>query len=298
MYEDINLLKLLDSLKKQADCLKDQVNLGIIDSDGAALELEMITKKEKALKEQFVCSKHITNDGNKRTITHHLPTSGNPKDYYITKMADGSKIKACSYDKLIEKLFSFYSDGLYDFTINTIFEVALREKAVTENPKQNTLDRINSDYKRYINKDFSSLDIRFISDKDLKRFLQDYVSKHHPKETSFLALKGILNIIFDYAYSHKLISENPLAYIKNKVYLKSCDTYHASPEEKILSPAEIKILQDEVRYRMTTKRWGAYYINGYAMLFAIETGVRVGELCALRWSDIKKKTLFIFMHSS
>lgn len=89
------------------------------------------------------------------------------------------------------------------------------------------------------------------------------------------------------------ISENPVDYIKNQPYLKSCDTKRAKPEEKILSPDEIELLKSEVRHRMTLKKYGNYYINGYAMLFAIETGVRVGELCAIRWEDIKEHSIHI-----
>ena len=75
--------------------------------------------------------------------------------------------------------------------------------------------------------------------------------------------------------------------------MKSCDTRKPKPEEKILSPEEIDILKKEVRHRMTLKKYGRYYINGYAMLFAIETGVRAGELCAIRWEDIREKSIHI-----
>jgi integrase len=44
---------------------------------------------------------------------------------------------------------------------------------------------------------------------------------------------------------------------------------------------------------MTLDKYGSYYINGYAMLFAIETGVRVGELCALKWEDIEEESIHI-----
>ena len=75
--------------------------------------------------------------------------------------------------------------------------------------------------------------------------------------------------------------------------MKSCDTRKARPEEKILSPEEIDSIKEEVRHRMSLKKWGSYYINGYAVLFAIETGVRVGELCALKWSDITENSIHI-----
>ncbi|MCR5415965.1 MAG: hypothetical protein K6E79_04140 [Pseudobutyrivibrio sp.] len=47
----------------------------------------------------------------------------------------------------------------------------------------------------------------------------------------------------------------------------------AKSEEKIFSPDEIEMLKDEVRRRIDSglKRFGDYYINGYAMLFAIES---------------------------
>ena len=75
--------------------------------------------------------------------------------------------------------------------------------------------------------------------------------------------------------------------------MKSCDTRKAKPEDKILSPEEIDSIRQEVRYRMTKKKWGEYYINGYAVLFAIETGVRAGELCALKRADITENSIHI-----
>ncbi|MBR4182555.1 MAG: tyrosine-type recombinase/integrase, partial [Lachnospiraceae bacterium] len=68
--------------------------------------------------------------------------------------------------------------------------------------------------------------------------------------------------------------------------MKSCDTRKPRPEEKILSPEEIGMLKAEVRRRMTMKKYGRYYINGFAFLFSVETGVRIAELCAIKWEDI------------
>ncbi len=44
---------------------------------------------------------------------------------------------------------------------------------------------------------------------------------------------------------------------------------------------------------MTMKKYGRYYINGYALLFAIETGVRVAELCSLMWDDVLDNCIHI-----
>ena len=84
-------------------------------------------------------------------------------------MPDGKRIKAVSYDKLMDKLYNYYDDGLLDFSVEFALNAALEEKAVTET---------------------------------------------HPKKKTFLSFKGILDLIFEYAYMHKIIVENPVSYVK------------------------------------------------------------------------------------
>lgn len=293
MEKTLEIRKLIHNLKNQKESLKYELNLGIIDSNGAENELEMINKKEQALKEQLVQLNHVTADGTPRSISYHEPTENNPKAYWITKMPDGKKVKASTREALIDKLFTYYADGISDMTLGSIFKAALAEKAATENPKKNTLDKNEADFKRFISADLATRDIRQFTELEIKKYIQEWVNREHPKQKAYLGFKGVLNLIFGYAYSHKLIAENPLEFIKNKPYMKSCDTRKAKPEDKILSPEEIDSLKAEVRRRMTMVKYGSYYINGYAMLFAIETGVRVGELCALKWEDIHETSIHI-----
>ncbi|SFN93386.1 Site-specific recombinase XerD [Pseudobutyrivibrio sp. UC1225] len=295
--KNIEIIKLMYKLQADVESLNSEINLGIIDASGARDELELLNIKQQRLRDQLVFSNHVTNDGQPRNIKHHTPTDGDPKDYYITIMADGKRIKAVSYDKLIDKLYNYYADGLLDFSVASVFNAALNEKAVTENPKPRTIEKNRGDFKRFISDDFAKKDIRTISEVDLKKFIQEWVTETTPKKKTFLSFKGILNMIFEYAYMHKIIVENPVSYVKNRPYMKSCDTSKAKSEEKIFSPEEIQMLKDEVRRRINSglKRFGDYYINGYAMLFAIETVVRVGELCALKWEDIHEN--YIHIHS-
>jgi len=131
MEKNKEIIKLIENIKNQRESLQSQLNLGIIDSDGAGYELEMINKKERALKTQLVLANHVTMDGTPRSISYHEPTESNPKAYYITKMADSKKIKATTYDGLIDKLYNFYADGISDMSLKSIFMAALAEKAVT-----------------------------------------------------------------------------------------------------------------------------------------------------------------------
>ena len=277
---------LIEDLMRQRLSLQTQFEAGIINSVDVTTEIELISKKERKLKEQLIEKLHVTESGEMRSIHHHEPTPENPKDYYITKLANGTKIKGSTYESLLNKLYIHYTDGLSDFSIGKIFKVAVKEKEVTENPDPKTILKDKNDFKRFITDDFAKRDIRHVTELDIKKYCQKWVTSAHPKKKTYLTFKSLLNIIFRYAKRHHIIDVNPLESISNKPYLKSCDTTKPKPEDKILSPEEIDSLKEEVRHRMTLKKYGKYYIHGYAMLFAIETGVRVAELCALKWEDI------------
>lgn len=81
--------------------------------------------------------------------------------------------------------------------------------------------------------------------------------------------------------------------MKNKAFLKECDCSKSSKEEKIFSEDEINLIRDTVRKYMTYERYAGYFINGYAILLAIETGMRADELPALKWSDVHDNYIHI-----
>lgn len=148
-------------------------------------------------------------------------------------------------------------------------------------------------FQRFIDPKLWGRDIRHISKADLKAHTQDMVNRLHPKKKAFLAYKGVLNLIFDFAVEYDMIPASPVTAIRNSVYLKSCDVRQATPEEKILSPSEIERVKKTVREYMTHKRYNGYFINGYAILFAIETGCRAAEIPALKWSDVRDDYIHI-----
>ena len=55
------------------------------------------------------------------------------------------------------------------------------------------------------------------------------------------------------------------------------------------------LIKEEVRSRFKQKKYNGYFINGYAILLAIETGMRAGELSSLKWTDLKSN--YIHIHS-
>ena len=291
-----NLESALEDIQQQRGLLQKQLDLGIISLVDATREFDMIKEKELLIKMKLVDEVHVCDDGSPRTIRTDAKT-GN----VFTKLKGGKLLKAKDLERMYDKLYSIYFGDYVQNSIDDIFELALREKESTENPKQGTVARYRTDYNRFISADLRKKNICTLTEIDLKTYTQNLVNgKEQIKGKSFMAYKGVLNLIFGYATAHGIIVKNPVQSIRNAVYLKSCDNSKPKSEDKIFTPQEIQMMVDEVKRRESSgsSRWGnGYYVYSYAMQFSIQTGVRVGELCGLMWNDIDFDNELIHIHA-
>ena len=281
---------ILHNYSQQKNYLSSSISCGIMDEVGVANELTMINKKEIELKEKILQSIHITNAGNLRSISYV-----SSKGLWQTKMPDGKKLYGKTREILVNKLFEEYGLSLIDTSVANIFKLALDEKARCENNNPKTISHLESEYRRFISDDFAGKNLVNLTGIDLKEYTQTLVQTTTLTKKAFFAYKGVLNLIFNYAMDHKIISENPVKAIKNRLYYKSCDVSHRKADDNIFSDAEIEEIKSTVRKRMSHVKYNGYFINGYAILFAIETGTRVAEICSLKWSDIHED--YIHIHS-
>lgn len=282
------ILEQLRDYKNQINAIQTLLIGGTISPVAAAEEIEKMNEKERKLKELLVNQNHVTNDGKPRKIAFQ-----ESKQLFYTIMPDKTKLYAKSKDALYEKILCYYNLSIEKNSVQNIFNRALKEKQSTENCDTKTLEHYRSDFRRFITNELATKEIASVTSSDLKAYTQTLVTQNTIKKKAFLGYKGLLNLIFTYALSQGIIKSNPVLAIQNKHYLKSCDTHAATSEEKIFSLEEIEEIKAEVRKRMVQKKYQGYFINGYAILFCIETGVRAGELCALKWTDILEDKIHI-----
>lgn len=275
--------------------LKTELNSSMIISDAAIAYHSELLKNEYRLKKDLVQKSHITNNGSPRSISYHEGgIKGYPSGYYYTKLGNGRIVKRKTELELLDFLLSYYSITVGDTSIRSVWNLALGEMRRTKTSTQKTFDELEYAYKRYIPDHFSQKDIRNVNEIEIRELCKALVTTRPAdapvawrfKESAFLTFKGILNIIFNFALRENMISQNPVTKVENAEYIKLCESKRRNALDKTLKPDEIEMILKELSKRFEQKRYHGYYVYGYMIQLAIETGMRAAELCSLKWIDI------------
>lgn len=296
-------ISLLDSIRKieQLKCdIAICFNCGtIIDAD-TAFQIEMLNKQQLKLKQQLINEVHITKDGTQRKIEYK-----ESKGLWMTMMSDKSKVYGKTKEIVIDKLMEKYGLSLRDYSFKTVFEEAIAHKDRTEAVNPETLYHLQATFNRFIDSNLADTDIRNITCDSLSEYTLNMLrtaqkvdkqgATHKVKKKAYLGFKSVLNVVFEYALLKDMITINPLTKFNNKAFLKECDCSKAVSAQKIFSDDELNTIKKAVRSYMKCKRYNGYFVNGYAILLSIETGMRAGELSSLKWSDIHDN--YIHIHS-
>ncbi|MCR5311197.1 MAG: tyrosine-type recombinase/integrase [Lachnospiraceae bacterium] len=276
---------LIRDIDRQKKDLLNLENKGIVEGVGVAIN--ELNKKEFKLKEEQVLKIH-SNAITQTMVEKH----GRMVPRYQTRC--GNVRPRCStYEGLIEKLYALYFEGVIitDYSFRNIFELALEEKIRKEDPKEKTVRDIRSSYKAFITDEFGGKDIRRITKSQLMEYIQEVSKELCPTKKRFYKLKGVLNLVFDYACDteRRILDVNPVPK-DNKVFQKNITPSSKHPEDKAFQPKQVQMIQDYLWQRVRTQK---YDVNGFAILFSSVTGVREGEIPSLKWEDVEENRIHI-----
>lgn len=142
--------------------------------------------------------------------------------------------------------------------------------------RNNTRTRYKSIYQKHISPYLGNYKLRDIKQIDIKRLINDMDKNNYHYETKN-AVRILLVDIFNKAINNEYLMKNPAKGITVK-----------RDEEK-----DIRVLSVEEQTIFFDSCKGTFYDNLYVV--AVSTGMRIGELVALRWSDIDldKKVIHI-----
>ena len=254
----------------------------MIDGSIISLDSDETRKFREMVKEKYVATNHkrkisyVESRGIWRTFV------GNPRKEVTRKTKEA----------LIDCLYDYYvKDSLSDSTVMEVFNRRQEYRRNSLNRSSGTIDRDRQAFVRVFDEEFCSFKIKCLTDEIISSYINMRSRQLHIKERALQDAVRILNGVFDYAMKKdKIIMDNPVTRIDMDNYYQNCDLSMKSSDEKIFTEDEISNIEDRIREEIADK---TYDFIGYAMLFSIATGVRVGEIPVLKWEDITDKGVHI-----
>lgn len=147
----------------------------------------------------------------------------------------------------------------------------------------NTIYKYRCDFKRFFEDDkICKEDISRINDEYICLFIQRLLGRKQIQYRALKAMFGYMNGVFEKAIIDKVIDSNPCKYVDLPTFKHLCQ----EEKEKSVSERTLSVTEKNVLLKKLNCDNKPDYIVKYAVELAMYTGMRVGELAALRWEDI------------
>lgn len=237
---------------------------------------------------------------------HKYPVYNSEKSGWLTTIDDDNypggkrKIRKSSEEKLWEALAVWYLDNPNkESTLSEVYEMWLEWKRTPSNAAN--IKRLEISWNSYyanepLSQELINKPMRKLTSMELRNWAESLLKKHHPvNNKKFSRIFQIVNECFEFASDEdvNIVKENLWLRAKKKIN-KSLISVYSTPSD------ETQVFSNEDRRQMKQMVYDdlIQYSNrptsaGLQILFLFETGLRIGECCGLKWSDIKNGRLYI-----
>lgn len=205
---------------------------------------------------------------------------------YLPNAEKGRVLKKRSSRAELEKDIIGYLKKMEVITFDILFHEWIDTKLEYGDIKKQTYDRYEADYIRFFpGSDISKKDFRQITEMDLEHFIKTSIHDQELTRKSYSGLRLIIMGTFKYAIKHGYtkisISQffGDLDLSKRIFRQKNIDK-----GKEIFTSKEMALLEDFVYGSPPS-------IINYGILLTFQTGLRVGELSALRHADVSDNIL-------
>lgn len=253
--------------------------------------LHQIKKKERHQKALMMHNKPI----------HYTQKSGWFTDVDDSTMPKGTrKIRKSSEEKLLEALAEWYIDNSgCRVSIEYIFNEWIKWKRTPAN--ESNINRIILSWRTYyseepLSKQLIRKPVTQITTLELRTWAENLMKKHYPVDRKkFSRMFSIINNCYEFA------TDEDFNVVPNNLWLKARKKINRDLFVSISTPPDdTQVFSDDERRLM--RKLVFEDLNTYSdrptsaglqILFMLETGLRIGECCGLKWSDIRDGRLYI-----
>ena len=199
---------------------------------------------------------------------------------YLPRQGNGRVLKKRKSKSDLEKIIIDYYKEQREILLSDIFQEWSSQKLEYGEIQKQTYDRYKTDFHRFFdNSDIAEKDIRKITEDDLELFIRETIRRKGLSNKAYGGLRLLIIGIFKYAKKKKLTEISITQFMGDLDLPKKCFSKKViKDEESVFTDSEVEKISSYIRENVS--------LINYGILLAFQTGVRVGELCALKYSDI------------
>ena len=230
---------------------------------------EEVNKEMEAMERTEILKKH----------PYKIWEGKNGRWYTYVKVNDKRILKTGTSKENIENvIFNIYKERELNPTIGELFNEWIERKVINSEIGESTYSRYMTDYNRCFG-EFGHKKIKNIDEIEIEDFLKQCVHQKNMSHKAYSNIRTIIYGIFRYARKRKLI-EFDIKQVVESIDFSSREFRESKFED------EDQVFTGEEEARIINVLSLSSEIKDLALLLMFKTGLRVGELVALRKEDL------------
>ena len=200
------------------------------------------------------------------------------------------KIAKATEEQLLKTLYAFYNaqseqDDLENITLRDLYPKWLEYKKL-HTTAESYIIRINTDWKKYyLSSAIIDIPVRELDKLTLDKWVHELIKQYKMTKKTFYNFTLIARQTLEYAIDLKIITANPMKQVQvdgRRLFRKE----KKKPDStQVFSVQERKAIE-ELAWRDFREGTRLHQIAPLAIIFQFETGLRISELCTLRYEDV------------
>ena len=284
--------------------MKRSSNINLTSQNAQITELKSLRNHVNACVESDVVEEGVLGQIDQMINAHYLNLH-NHKIFYQEKektyktyvdLPEGAKTKykqitSSSMEKLKKKLIAHYKSIEKRVTVYGLFKMWIEERMRHNEIENATKDKFETDFARvFIASGFSSRYVDEITEEELEDWIRDIICDYKLTRKGWANVRIVLSGMFKYAKRKKMTSIS-ISYFLSDLQLPNHMFRHTIKEdwEEVFTDEELKKIIGWITDPKYPERQNS--LSNLGILLCIYTGLRGGEIAALKLTDLNNNML-------